>query len=104
MTLNSAPPMVTVPTRRTTQARPGRCATRRRMLWIKGPYGRRPFARTLTRLQRLCADSVTCRVARPGGPYGRPMIALLAASLTLVAPVPGPVARSFAYGADPFRA
>ncbi len=32
------------------------------------------------------------------------MIALLAVSLTLVAPVPGPVAREFAYGADPFRA
>ncbi len=32
------------------------------------------------------------------------MVALLAVSMTLVAPVPGPVARPFAYGADPFRA
>jgi len=32
------------------------------------------------------------------------MIALLAVSLTLLAPVPGPVARPFAYGADPFGA
>ena len=70
----------------------------------QGAVRRRPFARTLTRLSQLCADFVTCGGVRRHAAYGRPMLALLAAALTLVAPVPGPVARSFAYGPDPFRA
>ena len=52
----------------------------------------------------MCAGFVIsgrpwCRPA-----YGPAVVALLAVSLTLAAPVAGPVAREFAYGADPFRA
>ena len=59
-------------------------------LRIKGRDVRRPFARTLTRLSRLRADSVTCAEVRGPPPYGRAMVASLAVSLVLVAPVAGP--------------
>src|SRR5215207_9802987 len=70
---------------------------------INGRGGRRPFARTVTGLRRLCTISRAPGGARRDPPYGSPMIALVAVALALSGPVEGPVAREFAYGPDLFR-
>src|SRR4051794_20289369 len=90
--------MVTVPTSRQMQARPGVRATTRRRRWIKARGGRRPLGATVTGLHQVCTVSAQTRAPLPRPPRVARMPALHP-------PVPGPVVRPFSYSeARPFVA